>query len=96
MCECDAEGCEATARVRLHWEIPEGWVRRQIVDTVPAQALGESDFSGNVQHLYCPEHVAKLDPPLSPDVARQLAQRARLAAAPAVAVTDEASKSSAD
>ncbi len=75
--ECDAPGCKVTARAKHVMTIPEGWVRRQVVDTVPALEWGESDFSGNVEKLYCPAHVATMDPPLAPDVVRQLEQRAQ-------------------
>jgi hypothetical protein len=91
-CECDAKDCKATAKVRHQFDIPQGWVRRQWVDTIASTHFGESDFSGNQQGLYCPEHIATLNPPLSPDVVRTIEQRKQLAEAKAAQVSDDASE----
>lgn len=92
ICECDAKDCKVTARVKHPFDVPKGWVRRQLVDTICSENFGEGDFSGNQQSLYCPEHVATLSPPLAPDVVARLEQRQRLA----VVRSDAGSKPPAD
>lgn len=100
ICECDVDGCKATARVQHQYQVPEGWVRRAVVDTIAAEHFGESDYSGNQQWLFCPVHVALMQPPLAVEVVAQLEQRKQRAisrsAARAEGETDEGSESSAD
>lgn len=83
ICECDAEGCNSTARVQHQFQIPPGWVRRAVVDSIGPERNGEGDISRDRQFLFCEKHLA-LNPPVHPDIERHLGDRARRAAVGAV------------
>ena len=80
-CTCDGPGCDASARVKLVGDLPQGWVRRTLTDTIPPHAMGESDFSANRVALYCSSCSGLLDPPLCSEVVERLKQYEEFSAA---------------